>query len=81
MRPFLWDFLRAIQDTSLWLPMDVCDVPPEDWPETLSKPFADVLNDPAQWAKKCVEQYGADMICLKLDEFILTKVIRVQNRR
>lgn len=47
--------------------MDVCDVPPDDWPETLSKPFADVLNDPAQWAKKCVEQYGADMICLKLD--------------
>ena len=47
--------------------MDVYDVPPEDWPETLSKPFADVMNDPAKWAKKCVEQYGADMICLKLD--------------
>lgn len=47
--------------------MDVYDTPPEDWPETLSKPFADVLNDPAQWAKKCVEQYGADLICLKLE--------------
>ena len=47
--------------------MDVYDVPPEDWPETLSKPFADVLHDPAQWAKKCVEQYGADLICLKLE--------------
>lgn len=47
--------------------MDICDIPPEDWPETLSRPFADVLNDPAKWAKKCVEQYGADMICLKLD--------------
>ncbi len=47
--------------------MDVYDTPPEDWPETLSKPFADVINDPAKWAKKCVEQYGADMICLKLD--------------
>lgn len=32
--------------------MDVYDTPPEDWPETLAKPFADVLNDPAQWAKK-----------------------------
>jgi acetyl-CoA decarbonylase/synthase complex subunit delta len=47
--------------------MDVYDVPPEDWPETLTRPFADVLHDPAQWARKCVEQYGADVICLKLD--------------
>ena len=35
--------------------------------ETLTMPFADVINDPALWAKKCVEQYGADLICLKLD--------------
>lgn len=47
--------------------MDVYDTPPDDWTETLTKPFADVLNDPALWAKKCVEQYGADLICLKLD--------------
>ena len=47
--------------------MDVHYVLPEDWPETLKKPFADVLNDPAKWAKKCVEEYGADIICLKLD--------------
>ena len=47
--------------------MDVYDTPPDDWNETLTKPFADVINDPAQWAKKCVEQYGADLICLKLD--------------
>jgi len=46
--------------------MDVYDMPPDDWPETLKKPFADVLNNPAQWAKKCVE-YGADLICLKLE--------------
>ena len=47
--------------------MDVYDTPPDDWNEALTKPFADVLNDPARWAKKCVEQYGADLICLKLD--------------
>ncbi len=47
--------------------MDVYDTPPDDWNETLMKPFADVLSNPAQWAKKCVEQYGADLICLKLD--------------
>jgi len=47
--------------------MDVYDTPPDDWTEALTKPFADVINDPARWAKKCVEQYGADLICLKLD--------------
>lgn len=47
--------------------MDIYDTPPDDWPETLTSPFSEVLNNPAQWAKKCVEQYGADLICLKLD--------------
>jgi len=47
--------------------MDVYDVAPTDWPEALRAPFADVLDDPAAWAKKCVDEYGADLICLKLD--------------
>ncbi|MDR4505479.1 MAG: CO dehydrogenase/acetyl-CoA synthase subunit delta [Candidatus Scalindua sp.] len=47
--------------------MDVYDVPPEDWPEPLLRNFQDVVSDPALWAKKCVEEYGADLICLKLD--------------
>jgi len=49
------------------LAMDVIDVPPEGWPEVLKEPFADVLDDPAAWAKKNVEEYGADLVCLKLD--------------
>ncbi len=47
--------------------MDVLDIPPEDWPPALLEPFKDVISDPALWAKKCVEQYGADLICIKLD--------------
>lgn len=47
--------------------MDVLDVVPDDLPDTLKEPFKDVLDNPANWAKKCVEQYGAEMICLKLD--------------
>ncbi len=43
--------------------MEICDVVPEDWPELLKVPFAEVLSDPGLWAKKCVEQYGADLIC------------------
>jgi len=46
--------------------MDVIDAAP-DWPDVLKEPFADVLDDPAAWAKKCVEEFGADLVCLKLD--------------
>jgi acetyl-CoA decarbonylase/synthase complex subunit delta len=47
--------------------MDVIDAEPENWPDVLTEPFADVLGDPAAWAKKNVEEFGADLICLKLD--------------
>lgn len=46
--------------------MEVLDVEPTDWPEPLAEPFGDVLGSPADWAAKCVEDFGADLICLKL---------------
>jgi acetyl-CoA decarbonylase/synthase complex subunit delta len=46
--------------------MEVYDTPPEEWPETALEPFKDVVNDPAAWAKKCVEKYGAELIALQL---------------
>jgi acetyl-CoA decarbonylase/synthase complex subunit delta len=46
--------------------MEVWDVPAEDWPDPVREPFADVLGDPGAWAKKCVDEYGAEMICLRL---------------
>ncbi|MDV2989248.1 MAG: acetyl-CoA decarbonylase/synthase complex subunit delta [Dehalogenimonas sp.] len=46
--------------------MEVYDEAPVDWPEAALHPFADVLNDPVAWAKKCVSEYGAEMICLQL---------------
>ena len=46
--------------------MEVWDVPPEDWPEVVRAPFQDVLTDPGEWAKKCVQEYEADLICLRL---------------
>ena len=42
--------------------MEVLDVKPEDWPEALAKYFNDVFDDPGDWAKKCVEVYGAEAI-------------------
>lgn len=34
--------------------------------KAMKDPFKDVLDDPADWARKCVKQYGADMVQLHL---------------
>jgi acetyl-CoA decarbonylase/synthase complex subunit delta len=47
--------------------MDIYDMPPEEWPEAVLEPFADVVNDPVAWAQKCIKEYGAEMICLQLE--------------
>ena len=47
--------------------MDVLDVRPEDWPGILAEPYKDVMGSPGDWAKKCVEEFGADLICLKFE--------------
>lgn len=39
-------------------------VPP--WNDALKKHYADVLDDPAAWARKCVEEYGADLVYMTL---------------
>jgi len=47
--------------------IDIIDTRPEDWPDPLAEPYKDVMDSPADWAKKCVEELGADLICLKFD--------------
>jgi len=46
--------------------MEVNDVAPI-WNETVTKQYGDVFNNPAAWAKQCVEEFGADLIYLKLN--------------
>jgi len=46
----------------LKIAMEILDIVPEDWPETLTKYFSDVFHDPGLWAKKCVEEYKAEAI-------------------
>ncbi|MDR3090504.1 MAG: acetyl-CoA decarbonylase/synthase complex subunit delta [Desulfobulbaceae bacterium] len=46
--------------------MEIWDMVPEDWAEPAVAPFKDVLSDPAAWAKRCVEEFGADAIVLQL---------------
>jgi len=46
--------------------MEVWDCPPDEWPEAALEPFTGVTDDPVAWAKKCVDDYGAEMIALQL---------------
>jgi acetyl-CoA decarbonylase/synthase complex subunit delta len=46
--------------------MEVWDMEPDEWPEAALSHFKDVLSDPAAWAKKCVDEFGAEMIVLQL---------------
>ena len=46
--------------------MEVVDRVPEEWSGELKSAFAGVIDNPASWAKKCVDEWGADMIYIKL---------------
>jgi len=46
--------------------MEIWDMEPEEWPEAATAPFKDVINDPPAWAKKCQDEYGAEIIVLQL---------------
>lgn len=46
--------------------MDVLDVKPDEWPETLTRHFAGVLDNPLAWARKCINDYRAEAICISL---------------
>jgi len=46
--------------------MEIWDMPPEGWAEAALEPFKGVTNDPVAWAKKCINDYGAEMIALQL---------------
>ena len=47
--------------------MEVWDYDPsKEWPAAAVEPFKDVISSPDTWAKKCVEEFGADIIVVQL---------------
>jgi len=47
--------------------MEVWDFDPsKDWPAAVVEPFKDVIGSPDAWAKKCVAEFGADLIVVQL---------------
>jgi len=48
------------------LALEVYDMEPTNWSEAVLEPFKDVVSDPVKWAQKCVQDFGADTVCLQL---------------
>jgi acetyl-CoA decarbonylase/synthase, CODH/ACS complex subunit delta len=46
--------------------MEVIDRVPEEWNDELKNVLGDCLNNPVSWAKKCVDEWGSELIFLKL---------------
>lgn len=46
--------------------VEVHDSRPRDWPEVIGRYYSDVFDDPVKWAKKSIDEYKADAICLRL---------------
>ncbi len=59
-------FFEGEMKNEVKIALEILDVKPEDWPESLAKYFSDVYHDPGLWAKKAVEEYGAEAICIYL---------------
>jgi acetyl-CoA decarbonylase/synthase complex subunit delta len=47
--------------------MEVFDRVPAKYPDPLREFYRDVIESPADMAKKCVEEYGADLISIRLE--------------
>lgn len=45
---------------------EIWDVEPTDWPQELTQAYKDVLPDTLSWADKCVREYKAELLCIRL---------------
>jgi len=45
---------------------EIWDIAPVDWPQELIKTYGDALKDPLLWAQKCVKEYKAQILCIRL---------------
>lgn len=45
---------------------EVWDIAPVDWPQELTKSYGEALKEPLAWAEKCVKEYQAKVLCVRL---------------
>ncbi|MFA6350102.1 MAG: acetyl-CoA decarbonylase/synthase complex subunit delta [Candidatus Omnitrophota bacterium] len=62
--PFL--FAEAALPHKPVIAYEIWDTLPAEWPEELTRPWGKVLNNSLEWAQKCVKDYKADLLCVRL---------------
>lgn len=45
---------------------EIWDIPPQDWEEELITAYGKAINDPFAWADKCVNEFKAQLLCVKM---------------
>lgn len=62
--PFLFEEMDA--PNSPVVAMEVFDMEPQDWPDTLKALYGEALKNPVDWAIKCEKEFKADLLALRL---------------
>ena len=62
--PFLFD--EGAMPNAPIVALEILDCEPADWPDSMKKTIGDCINDPAAWAVRCVKDFGAKMLCVRL---------------
>jgi acetyl-CoA decarbonylase/synthase complex subunit delta len=62
--PFL--FQEGVIPNRPQVAFEIWDIEPVDWPQELKKSLGSVLSDPILWAEKCIKEYKAKILCLRL---------------
>lgn len=62
--PFLFD--EGKMPNPPVIAYEVLDCEPQDWPDELIKPYGAAIKDPVKWAKKCVDDFGAEALCVRI---------------
>jgi len=58
---------RTVTGNRPLIAIDVLDAAPQDWSPVLADAYGNVLSESGAWAKKAVEEFGADLVCVKFD--------------
>ena len=62
--PFLFD--EGNMPNAPLVALEILDCEPTDWSDSLKKPYGDSLKDPVKWAERCVKDFGAKILCVRL---------------
>ena len=63
-RPFLHFEGKMLNAPKIAL--EVWDLEPREWSWELKRPFGNALKNPLDWAKKCVYDFGIEILCIRL---------------